>query len=159
METKTLPQQIEAAMLRLIDIDEERNSKEAFLRKIESKVTLDLTGAKDDKGKLILTNDKQREAAIAEYLEANEDFRKLYAERRTLDRERAALLATLERLRIEVKLHILECEQRNAIAALKVADAIWNARQTPDVPTPAMVKASIVPFRNGAAEPEIDMPF
>jgi predicted aminopeptidase len=143
-------------MLRLLDIDEERNSKEAFLRKIQSRVTLDLTGAKDDKGKLILTNDKQREAAIAEYLEANEDFRKLYAEQRTLDRERSALQATLERLRIEVKYELEAARQRNLMAELKVADAIFEARTATPRKSGAVVPFAVI---NGAAEPEIDMPF
>jgi hypothetical protein len=148
----TLPQQIEAANLRLIDIDEDINSRDAILRKIEMKVTLDLTGAKDDKGKLILTNDKQREAAIAEYLEANEDFRKLYAEVKTLKRERLVLQARLETLRIEVKYDLSGRESRNLADAIYLTDTRFNARQAP-------VKEAIVTFRNGAAEPAIDIPF
>ena len=151
METKTLPQQIEDAMLRQIDIDEDINSKESILRKIEMRVTLDLTGAKDDKGKLILTNDKQREAAIAEYLEANEDFRKLYAEVKTLKRERLVLLARLETLRIEVKYDLSGRESRNLADAIYLTDIRWNARQAP-------IKAALMPLSNGAAEP-IDIPF
>ena len=151
METKTLPQQIEDAMLRQIDIDEDINSKESIVRKIEMRVTLDFTGAKDDKGKLILTNDKQREAAIAEYLEANEDFRKLYAEVKTLKRERLVLLARLETLRIEVKYDLSGRESRNLADAIYLTDIRWNARQAP-------IKAALMPLSNGAAEP-IDIPF
>ena len=138
-------------MLRQIDIDEDINSKESILRKIEMRVTLDLTGAKDDKGKLILTNDKQREAAIAEYLEANEDFRKLYAEVKTLKRERLVLLARLETLRIEVKYDLSGRESRNLADAIYLTDIRWNARQAP-------IKAALMPLSNGASDP-IDIPF
>jgi hypothetical protein len=150
------PERIEAAMLRRIDIDDELASKGLAMRATELAVTLDVCGAKDDKGKLILTNDKQREAAVSEMLSGNEDFKRLYGQVRDLERERKVVDATLERLRLESKYELEAARQRNLMAELKVADAIFEARTA----RPASVGAAIpFPLINGAAESDIDMPF
>ena len=80
------------------------------------RVALDLTAAKDDKGKLILTNDKQREAAVAEYLGQDEAFLKLYGELKRLQREKLEVQASLERTRIEIKYDLLKRESENLVA-------------------------------------------
>jgi hypothetical protein len=172
-----LPREIEATLLRIAGLDEEINGKRAALKRLESRATLELTGAKDDKGKLVLTNDKQREAAIAEYLECNEEFLKLYREVKAAEAERAGVVAGLERLRIEVKFELLALEGRNLADGLRLADAIWHARQGADAFSPEKVRRAVsgitgppapeffrgelrvINDREAGAELDVDIPF
>ena len=96
---------------------------------LELQITLDVTTAKDpESGKLLLTNEKQREAAIATTLAESEEYAELATELGNLEQDRLRLQARLERLRMEFRVEMLEAEQRNHLAALKVADAIYHAR-------------------------------
>lgn len=138
------PQQIEATFLEIALIDEELKQRRNAVRTIELEVTFDVTSAKDENGKLILTNEKQREGAIAKMLAEHEGYNQLAKQLSNLEHDRVVCQARLERLRMELKLHILEAEQRNYLAALKVADSIYHARQN----------GSMV-----IVEPEIELPF
>ena len=122
------PQEIEAALLELANIDDQLKARRSSIRNLELEVTLDACGAKDEQGKLILTNDKQREGAVARMLSERDDYNGLAREVGNIERERRILEARLERLRMEFKLEVLAAEQRNALSALKVADAIYFAR-------------------------------
>lgn len=124
-----LPLEIEESLLRLLAIEDELNERRAAAKRIELRITLELTAAKDDKGKLILSNDKQREAAVAEYLGQDEAFLKLYGETKRLERESSEVKAALERLRIEVKYDLLARESDRIDRSIRLVEAIWQARQ------------------------------
>jgi hypothetical protein len=126
------PEEIEATFLELAGFDERIKGKRSQVRSLELQITLDVTTAKDAQGKLVLSNEKQREGAVAKYLAESQEYADLATELCNLEQDRIKLQARLERLRLECKLHILECEQNNALAALKVADAIFYARTTQD---------------------------
>jgi hypothetical protein len=142
------PLEIEKALLSLAEIDDQLKARRAAIRTLELDTTLDACSAKDEKGKPILSNETMREAAISKMLEEKEEYADLGRQVAGLERDRITVNARLERLRLELKLHILEAEQRNHIAALKVADSIYFARTA-----------------NGAYRPysidtqEIEMPF
>jgi hypothetical protein len=139
------PLEIEAALVELSEIDEQLRAKRSSIRSLELDVTLDACGAKDENGKLILTNDRQREGAVARMLSEREDYTELGKGLANLERERRILEARLERLRLEVKLEILAAEQRNALANLRVADSLFYAR------------TNGAPYR--MEQQEIEMPF
>lgn len=152
--SQILPEKIEAGLLRLLALDDEINTAQAGLKQIEARVTAELTGAKDVKtGKLVLTNDKQREAAVAEYLAADAAFLDGYKRLKAAQAERSTVQAALERIRIEVKYELLELEAKNQIAALKLAEAIWHARQGPDSWTPERIKAAVASGLGGPVGP------
>ena len=70
------------------------------MRALELQIILDVTTAKDpETGKLLLTNEKQREAAIATTL-AESEIRELATELGDLEQDRLRLQARLERLRM-----------------------------------------------------------
>jgi transcription initiation factor TFIIIB Brf1 subunit/transcription initiation factor TFIIB len=137
-----LPEEIENTFLELAAFDERIKSRRARVRSIELQITLDVTTAKDGNGKLLLTNEKQREAAIASTLAESEEYAELATELGNLEQDRLRLQARLERLRMEFRVEMLEAEQRNHLAALKVADSIFHAR-----------------FNAPSHEPEIELPF
>jgi hypothetical protein len=140
-----LPEEIENTFLELAAFDERIKSKRAKVRSIELQITLDVTTAKDGNGKLLLTNEKQREAAIASTLAESEEYAELATELSNLEQDRLRLQARLERLRMEFKVEMLEAEQRNHLAALKVADAIYAARHDNHVPM-AVQEEVTLPF-------------
>src|SRR4029077_13775429 len=122
--------------LELAATDERIRRRRAEIRSLELDITLDATTAKDEHGKLILSNEMQRKAAIEKMLVEKTEYAEYAEELSGLEQDRIKLQARLERLRLELKLHILECEQNNAIAALKVADAIYHARYAQEVTLP-----------------------
>jgi hypothetical protein len=132
-----LPEEIENTFLELAAFDERIKARRARVRSIELQITLDVTTAKDESGKLILTNEKQREAAIASTLAESEEYAEIAIELGNLEQDRLRLQARLERLRMEFRVEMLEAEQRNHLAALKVADAIYYARHDKHVPVEA----------------------
>jgi hypothetical protein len=125
----TLPAEIESTFLELASFDDRAKGKRSRVRALELQITLDVTIAKGPDGKLLLTNEKQREAAIAKELSESEEYAELATELSNLEQDRLRLQARLERLRMEFKVEMLEAEQRNHLAALRVADSIWAARQ------------------------------
>jgi hypothetical protein len=130
------PEEIEGTFLELAAKDEEIRRRRLEIRSLELDITLDATTAKGEDGKLILTNDTQRKAAIEKMLAEKAEYAEYGESLSNLEQDRIKLQARLERLRLELKLHILECEQNNAIAALKVADAIYHARYAQEVTLP-----------------------
>jgi hypothetical protein len=124
-----LPEEIENTFLELAAFDERIKSRRARVRSIELQITLDVTTAKDPTtGKLLLSNDKQRESAVASALTEDSEYAEIAEQLSNLEQDRLRLQARLERLRMEFKVEMLEAEQRNYLAALKVADAIYAAR-------------------------------
>jgi len=139
-----LPEEIENTFLELAAFDERIKARRARVRSIELQIQLEVTTLQDGNGKLLLTNEKQREGAIAKALAENEEYSESAEQLSNLEQDRLRLQARLERLRMEFRVEMLEAEQRNHLAALKVADSIWAARQHPLV--------------NGV-EDEIQLPF
>lgn len=143
------PERIEAALLEIFDVKRKLMDRRAAMRSLEISITVTATTAKDPQtGKLLLTNETQRTAAIAKNLEEDEDYRKQLTEVRDLELQLAQAEASLERLRMEFRVHMLDYERNNSIAALRVADSIFFARHTP-----------VAGFINGGAEPEVELPF
>ena len=138
-----LPEEIENTFLELAAFDERIKSRRARVRSIELQIQLEVTTLQDGNGKLLLTNEKQREGAIAKALAESEEYAELATELGNLEQDRLRLQARLERLRMEFRVEMLEAEQRNHLAALKVADAIYAARNY-QLPQP---------------EPEVELPF
>jgi hypothetical protein len=143
------PERIEAALLEIFDVKRKLGDRRASMRSLEINVTVHHSTAKDPTtGKLLLTNETQRTSAIAKHLEEDEDYRAQLSEVRDLELQLAQAEASLERLRMEFRVHMLDAERNNAIAALKVADSIFYARHTP-----------VAGFINGRSEPEVELPF
>lgn len=143
-----LPEEIENTFLELASFDERAKAKRSKLRALEIQITLDVTTAKDPTtGKLLLSNEKQRDAAIASTLAESEEYSELATELGNLEQDRLRLQARLERLRMEFKVEMLEAEQRNHLAALRVADAIYSARTAPQL------------YQLPQIEDEIQLPF
>ena len=69
-------------------------------------------------------------------LAENRGISEIATELGNLEQDRMKLQARLERLRMEFKVEMLEAEQRNHLAALKVADAIYHARHVQEVTLP-----------------------
>jgi hypothetical protein len=128
------PKEIEDCYLELAATDEQIRRRRLEVRSLELDITLDATTAKDANGKLLLSNEMQRKAAIEKMLAEKTEYADYAESISNLEQDRIKLQARLERLRLELKLHILECEQNNAIAALKVADAIYAARHDGQFP-------------------------
>jgi hypothetical protein len=80
--------------------------------------------------------EREREAAIATMLAESDEFKEVATELSGDEQDETALMARLERLRMEFKVEMLEAEQRNHLAALKVADAIYHARYAQEVTLP-----------------------
>jgi chromosome segregation ATPase len=141
------PEEIESTFLELASFDERIKQVRAKVRSLELQITLDVTTAKDpETGKLLLSNDKQREGAIASTLAESEEYAELATDISNLEQDKIRLQARLERLRMEFKLHLLDCEQRNSIAAMKVADALWHARVGQNHHFPVDVEEVTLPF-------------
>jgi molecular chaperone GrpE (heat shock protein) len=138
-----LPEEIENTFLELAAFDERIKQRRSRVRSLELQITLDACSAKDESGKPVLKNEREREAAIATMLSESEEFAELATELGNLEQDRLRLQARLERLRMEFKVEMLEAEQRNHLAALKVADSIWAARN----------------YQLPRAEPDIVLPF
>jgi hypothetical protein len=124
------PEEIEATFIELAATDERIRRRRLEIRSLELEITLDATTAKGADGKLLLSNETQRKAAIEKMLAEKAEYAEYAEEISNLEQDRIKLQARLERRRLELKLHILDCEQNNALAALKVADAIYYARTT-----------------------------
>jgi hypothetical protein len=124
----SLPEEVEILLLHIAAIDEQLKVLRSSIRTVEIDITLDVIGARDDRGKPVLTNEKLREAAIAKTLAESERYGNLARELSAVEQERLKFQAKLERLRMEFRLEILASEQRNTLSALRVADSIWAAR-------------------------------
>jgi hypothetical protein len=139
------PALIETAQLELADIEEQLKIERTRCRAIELDKALDALNAKDDKGKPVLTNDKMRDAAVGKLLEEDDAYRDVARNIGQLERQKLVGIAKLERLRMEFRVEMLEAEQRNALACLKVADAIYAARHDNHVPM-AVQEEVTLPF-------------
>ena len=141
-----LPEEIEDTFLELASFDERAKAKRSKLRALEIQITLDVTTAKDPTtGKLLLSNEKQRDAAIASTLAESQEYSEIATELGNLEQDRLRLQARLERLRMEFRVEMLEAEQRNALAVLKVADSIWAARHNSQFATATQEEVTL-PF-------------
>ncbi len=133
-----LPKEIESTYLELAAVKERARVKRSRVRSLELQITLEACSAKDEAGKPILKNEREREAAIATMLA---EFKEVATELSGDESDETHLMARLERLRMEFKVEMLESEQRNALALMKAADAWYTARHNLHVP------------------PEIELPF
>ena len=67
-----LPEEIEATFLHIAAMDEQLKVLRSSIRTVEIDITLDVVGARDDRGKPVLSNEMLREAAVAKTLAENE---------------------------------------------------------------------------------------
>jgi hypothetical protein len=142
--SEILPDKLRGLLRRLVAIDDELASKRAAAERRKSRITLDLTAAKDLKtGKLVLTNDKQRDAAVAEFLEQDAEFLDLFRDMKTFERERSDLQIELDAIRVDIKYDLQRREKANIDASLELADKIWHLRQAPDAWSPERVRAAV----------------
>jgi hypothetical protein len=128
------PEEIEGCVLELAACNEQIRRRRLEIRSLEIDIAAEATTAKGPDGKLLLSNETQRKAAIEKMLVETTEYAEYAETLGNLEQDKVKLEARLERRRLEAKLHILECEQNNAIAAMKVADAIYNARHNDQFP-------------------------
>jgi hypothetical protein len=138
-----LPKEIEATYLELASFEDRITAKDTKLRALVLEKTLEVTTLQGPDGKLLLTNDKQRDGAIAKALAESPEYAEIAEELGNLKQDRLRLQARLERLRMEFRELMIDAEHRNALAALKVADAIYSARHHSYFPIPQQVEAEI----------------
>jgi hypothetical protein len=122
------PEEIEGVCLELAATDEQIKRRRARIRKLEQDVTLEACSAKDENGKPVLKNEREREAAIARLLSESTEYAEQAEELSGLEDDRIKLMARHQRLRDEFREELLDRQYRNDLAALKVADAIYSAR-------------------------------
>jgi len=84
------------------------------LRDIEIEQTIEVLTVKDESGKALFTNDKQRDTALATRLMEHPRHCKLKADLSERELERGIAAAKLERLKGEFKLHLLDRQEEIA---------------------------------------------
>ena len=146
------PDRLREALQKIAGCRDALKDKRGLLHSLEVNITATITTQKDPtSGKLLLSNETQRTAAVRKSVDDDDDCRTLAAEIRDLERQLVDAEIEAECLRHEIRYDLLECEQRNHLAALKVADSIYFARFTAIQPAP---------YTNGHTEPdEIQLPF
>jgi chromosome segregation ATPase len=135
------PEEIEGAFLELAATDERIRRRRLEIRSLELDITLDATTAKDEHGKLILSNEMQRKAAIEKMLTERKEYAEYAEELSGLEQDRIKLQARLRRLEMEFKVEMTAADYRNALAILESANAIFKVRHGEQLP------------------PEFEMPF
>lgn len=126
------PEEIEATFLELAATDEQIRRRRLEVRSLELDITLEATTAKGADGKLILSNEMQRKAAIEKMLAEKAEYAEYAETLSNLEQDRIKLQARLERLRTELKLHFQDRDLNVALTTLRAADAIFRARTAQD---------------------------
>lgn len=110
------PEQIEATALQLSAKTREVQDLREQIDLRESAATLEVLNARDEQGRALYSNETARNAAIKLALASNNNFQDLDRKLVAAETERAQLLARLERLRGEFRLHLLD--RRQELAAM-----------------------------------------
>lgn len=105
---KNYPEQIEKHLLELTRLNQLIETTRAQISTIEAELQLEIITARTIDGKLVFSNDTARSAAFTKSCDESDELQSLIAERRTHEYRRAELLAKVERLRLEFKLHELD---------------------------------------------------
>lgn len=108
MENTNYPQQIEKASLDLAETLTQAAIQRERLVEIEAILTLEIANAKTPEGKPLYSNEVTRNAELVLRLRDNEDAAEIKQSLEHADEKRARLLARLEHLRGEFKLHLLD---------------------------------------------------
>ncbi len=111
------PEQIEANALQLSTKTREVQDLREQVDLRESAATLEVLNARDEQGRALYSNETARSAAIKLALASNNNYQELDRKLIAAETERAQLLARLERLRGEFRLHLLDRQQE--IAAMR----------------------------------------
>jgi len=107
MESITYPAQIEKASLDLARVQSEAATLRERLAEIESILTLEIANAKSTEGKPLYSNEATRVAELVLRLRDDSDAKQVKDLLARADERRAQLLAQQERLRGELKLHLV----------------------------------------------------
>jgi hypothetical protein len=102
------PERIEAVSLSLAGKNRELQDLREQLGLRESTATLEILGAKDEQGKPLYSNETTRGAAMKLALASNNQYQELSSRIAAVEQERAELMASVERLRGEFRLHVLD---------------------------------------------------
>ena len=108
------PAEIEQTATRIAELVKEIGDIRTDLRDIETEQVVEVLTAKDESGKALFTNDKQRDTALATRLMEHPRHCKLKADLSEGELEKAIAGAKLERLRGEFKLHLLDRQEQIA---------------------------------------------
>ncbi len=115
MENTSYPQQIEKVSLDLAETMAQAATQRERVAEIEAILTLEIANAKTPEGKPLYSNEAMRSAELVLRLRDNEDATEIKQSLGRADEKRARLLARLEHLRGEFKLHLLD--RQDEIAA------------------------------------------
>jgi hypothetical protein len=139
------PEEIEGSVLEIAATVEQIKRRRSAIRAIEIDIAAEATTAKGPDGKLLLTNETQRKAAIEKMVAESEEYSTIADELGNLEQDKVKLEARLERQRMEWRSHLQDREEQVYQAAIRAADAIRQVRQ--DYPIPHHVEAEIeLPF-------------
>ncbi len=108
------PEQIEATVLQLSQRTREAQDLREQVDLRESAATLEVLNARDEQGRSLYSNETARNAAIKLALSSNNNYQDLERKLTAAETERSQLLARLERLRGEFRLHLLDRQQEIA---------------------------------------------
>jgi hypothetical protein len=150
------PEETEGVILEIIGVDEQIKRRRSSIKALEQQITLDACSAKDEAGKPVLKNEREREAAIATMLSESEKYSETATELGNFEQDKRRLEARLERLRMEFRQEMQANQYRNDLAALRLADAIYAARNYTVTVPPAYSRGS---GYLSQVEPEIDFGF
>lgn len=117
MEGINYPEQIEKTALEVGEVQREAAEQRERLAEIESILTLEIAGAKSPEGKPLYSNDSVRNAELILRLRGTEDAAHIKQLLVRADEKKTRLLAHLERLRGELKLHLVERQAETLAAA------------------------------------------
>ncbi|MEW6212285.1 MAG: hypothetical protein AB1631_28410 [Acidobacteriota bacterium] len=105
---RNYPEEIETALLKLADFNDQIADLRDELGKIEVREKMEILFARNEDGKLRYTNDAQRELALELALGAIVEYVDWKDKLRQVERQREELKAHIERLRGEFKLALLD---------------------------------------------------
>jgi len=108
------PEQIEDVALQLSQRTREVQDLREQVTLRESAATLEVLNARDEQGRALYSNETARNAAIKLALSSNNNYQELERRLTAAETERSQLLARIERLRGEFRLHLLDRQQEIA---------------------------------------------
>ncbi|HEX8775639.1 MAG TPA: hypothetical protein VF735_18860 [Pyrinomonadaceae bacterium] len=115
VETLQYPERIEAVSLTIAAKNREIADLRNQIDLRQSAATLEILNARDENAKPLYSNETARSAAIKLALAANPGYQELERKLAAAELDRAASFASLERLRGEFKLYLLDRQQEIGI--------------------------------------------